>query len=84
MARRMQDITIVEALLGEEVVGDTESWQSFSTSLSKLMTEIAWPCLPSIMWETSDQLSFSNIKIWSIRTASHQPYFSPPVDENRL
>ena len=82
----LQDITIVEALLGEVavvvvvvvvvvfvvvvvasavVVVDTwlKSLQSFSTSLSKLMTETAWSSLPSIMWETSDQFSLSNIRI---------------------
>ena len=72
----LQDITMVEALLGEGVVVVVVvvgilliSLQSFSTSWSKLMTDTACSALTSIMWETSDHLSLSNIKI-SFRTPS--------------
>ena len=56
---------VVVVVVVAVVVVDTwlKSLQSFSTSWSKLMTDIAWFFLLSIMWETSDQLSLSNKKI---------------------
>ena len=62
----LQDITMLAEVVVVVVV-DVKSWQSFSMSWSKLMTDTAWLALPSIMWETSDQLSLSNTKI-SART----------------